>query len=86
MRPIQLWNLFLSFYGSNCVIFIRKNVKRKEYILRLEWEGCDNWFNTPDCFTPEFDLSCDGIFEGISLSTKPHYLFCQSTAIHCSTY
>jgi len=40
---IIAWCIFYTFAG---------------FTPSLGWETCDNWFNTPDCFSPEFDDTC----------------------------
>jgi len=54
------------------------------FTSRLEWEDCDNWFNTVDCYTPEFDESCTGMFKGGSTwwnnSCVPVDQYCQMHA------
>ena len=41
---IIAWCIYYTFAGFTSV---------------LEWESCDNSYNTPDCFSPEFDDICE---------------------------
>jgi len=63
------WCIFYTFAG---------------FSSRLGWEDCDNWYNTVDCYTPEFDASCTGKFLGGSTwwnnSCVPVDQYCQMHA------
>jgi len=55
------------------------------FTSKLEWASCDNWFNTPDCYTPEFDSTCQASpFPGGSTwwnnTCIPTHVYCQSHA------
>jgi len=43
------WCIFYTFAG---------------FSASLGWEDCSNEFNTPDCYAPQFDQSCVGMFQG----------------------
>jgi len=87
--------LFRGFgYGMLCIstlvsIYYNVIISWTIYYLfagfkaKLEWESCDNSYNTPNCFTPELDQTCaSSPFPGGSTwwnnTCVPTVMYCQT--------